>query len=203
MKLMGKYFGAIAFWFAAFMLDGLPKLGGLTAVLVAGANVTALILAIRAFRKRDTVKDEFDRLLGAQSHIGYSEYLKPGSPMFGKSHEGSGIAVDIKNRVIVVASGGKARAYSFDDVRGWETKRFEAGQIVTTAGGVGAPAIVAAAADGIRVAAHNAGAQLRAQMQSGLFVRVRDVENPVWQIHMRQQTLLDRWAEILSQAFGG
>jgi hypothetical protein len=110
---------------------------------------------------------------------------------FNGPYEASGIAIDLKSRVLILVSAGNAAVYPFDQVREWEAKRVEACQVVAVGTGV---------AGAMQVGGHNAGAMIRALRQSGLFIRVRDVENPVWQIHMYKQPMLNRWFEILNQA---
>ena len=48
---------------------------------------------------------------------------------------------------------------------------------------------------------HNYRESVEAAKATGLFVRVKDVDRPVWQVRIDQQDAQDRWAEILAQTF--
>ena len=39
----------------------------------------------------------------------------------------------------------------------------------------------------------------RAAANSGLFISVRDIENPEWHVKFRDKSILNKWYEILQQ----
>jgi hypothetical protein len=185
---------------------GLLFLGAAVMLLMnsSGSTFLALVLAgyggFRLYQMRTNpkaadsgaLKPDFDALIGAGGAY-YAEFLPGGNMVIGQPPNDSGIGVSMKDRVLVVASKGKAKKYSFDDVRGWETKRVDGGRVVAVGGGLAA---------GINAGTANTVSRIKAMHASGLFIRVKDIENPVWQIHMYQQPLLDKWTEILTQSFG-
>jgi hypothetical protein len=139
------------------------------------------------------LKPDFDALVGSVGEVAYSEFLPGGNMLVGAPPKDSGIAVSTKSRSIVVASNGKARAYSFDDIRSWEMTRIDGARVHIAGGGM---------QGAIQQGTANTVERIKAMHASGLFIRVKDVDHPVWQIHMYKQPMLDRWAEILNQTVG-
>ena len=164
-----------------------------TAVLAVAIAVVSLYLGWKGFIEDAALKRQFEKLVAAQSSVDFSEFLRAGSPWFGNPAVPSGIAVSAKNRTLILASKDKVASYGFDQVREWETRSKEAGRIVVVRGGFAAAA---------HAGAHNAGQALRAQLESGLFVHVKDVDRPIWQIHLYKKAKQERWLEILAQTIG-
>ena len=102
----------------------------------------------------------------------------------------SGIAIDPAKELLFLQEGSAFKTFLFGDLRGWE-------KIWLTGGGV----VVAGAGLQSAMGAAAANNQARAQNRkgSGLFVKVRDIDHPVWQIQFATAKELDRWFEILSQ----
>ena len=94
----------------------------------------------------------------------------------------------------MLAAKDKVQQYPLSAVRGYETRLMRAGQVQVYGAGI---------AESTRAGGHNAGQAIRAVLDSGLFIRVKDVEHPIWQLGMLKEPMLQRWAEILSQAFEG
>lgn len=103
------------------------------------------------------------------------------------SHGGTAIAIYPDKQVLLLKQGSKSKEYAFPDIRGWETNTQSGGEIIAT-GWAGATTL----GHNIRTARGNKSA-------SGLFVQVRDIDNPVWRINMLRKTDQQRWMEILRQ----
>lgn len=110
------------------------------------------------------------------------------TPTYSHFFGDSAIAVDCVSDQIHLARGATARTYPFSKVRTWESVLNEGGQVV---------------GQGLAVVAHNLGAANRNARSSGLFVTVKDVDYPRWQVmfpHNQIEHQLARWAEILRQS---
>lgn len=105
------------------------------------------------------------------------------------SEDGSGVAVNRQAGTLSLRMGEKWKTYPFADVRGWETNKEKAGEIV--AAGVSASFVAMTA----NIRASNAAAAA-----SGLFVTVRDIDNPKWRVAMSNANTQARWMEILRQS---
>jgi hypothetical protein len=119
----------------------------------------------------------------------FSEFAKPASRLI-HIEKLTGIALDTTARVVYVGHGDLSKAYSFEDVREWNSRHETAGEFV--------------GAGNIPSALNALGANLRASRQAaantGLFLRVRDTNAPEWRISMKRKADRDRWFEILTQA---
>lgn len=104
------------------------------------------------------------------------------------AEEGTGIAINKAAQTLTLLTGGFHKTYAFTEVREWETRKERAGQVVA----VGVAGIAAAGA--------NARATRDAAANTGLFVTVKDVDNPKWRIAMRDEHAQARWMEILRQS---
>lgn len=105
---------------------------------------------------------------------------------------GSGIALNPATKRIALYAGGGGKAYAYDEVRGWETVKQQAGQMF--ASGV---------AGGIAAAGHNIGQSMAAAKATGFFVTVRDIDFPKWRAEMPSESDQARWMEILRQEING
>lgn len=111
-------------------------------------------------------------------------------PSSGCDHteKGAGIAINKQAKTLTMLINGFWKTYPYADVRGWETRKERAGEVV----GVGLAAGTAALGANVR-------AERAAAANTGLFVTVKDVENPKWRIEMRDDGIQARWMEILTQ----
>ena len=98
---------------------------------------------------------------------------------------GTGIAVDPDNETVRLKIGKLVQTYPFSEVRGWRTNFATGGDIIGTG--------IAVAGANIRVAREN-------RKNTGLFVSVRDIENPEWRIEMPDEKSQQRWMEIMRQS---
>ena len=99
------------------------------------------------------------------------------------------IAVHPDKQKIFLANGAKIKYYNFNDVREWSYKIVTNGGVVAGAGLIGH--------------LDNISSTIKGYEESGLFINVRDVENPVWHIHFESENLkdsLNKWMEILRQS---
>ena len=86
---------------------------------------------------------------------------------------------------------GYTKSYAFDDVRSWETNLSTGGEII---------------GQGFLIDNANRKQHKNNEKNTGLFVKVRDVDKPVWHIKFsryeeEEKTRQARWFEILSQTF--
>ena len=107
---------------------------------------------------------------------------------FDHQEGGSGIAINKEAQTLTLHVDGRSKTYPCADVRNWECVKERAGEMV----GVGLHAGVAAAGVNYRAAK-------AAAANTGFFVTVRDVDNPIWRVEMTDAGTQARWMEILRQ----
>ena len=126
-------------------------------------------------------------LLFAQVKADKNDFFKKvekfGPSKYGEHINNTGIAVTTNGK-IVLANGLKVKAYDFGDVRQWGTSIQDAGMVL----GGGINGVIINGVEGKRAAAN-----------SGLFISVRDIENPEWHVKFRDKSILNKWYEILQQ----
>lgn len=118
--------------------------------------------------------------------------------------DGYGIAIDVENKKIHLNSiFGKdefSRSYKFSDIREWGYK-VPGANLVSTFGNVGANAALG-------VTAHNMMSIMSAEKNSGIWLKTRDTEFPLWFIRFGGNIKfnkigvineMERWMEILNQ----
>lgn len=103
----------------------------------------------------------------------------------------TGLALNGSRRCVTIASGAEMKTYPFADIRDWAIRSETAGQVVPVGGGL---------AGGLAVGAANMGASARAAGNTGLFLSVKDIDQPTWRIAMQEKKKRDVWFEILTQA---
>lgn len=141
-----------------------------------------LIMHVRRNRGRMAKAD------AAHAAMLASAGVAPGTG-FDHAEDGSGVAVNRQAKTISLRLGEKWKTYSFADVRGWETNKERAGQVV--AGNV--TGAMAALGPNLR-------ASMEAAAASGLFVTVKDIDYPKWRVAMGNPATQARWMEILRQS---
>jgi hypothetical protein len=109
----------------------------------------------------------------------------------------SGLAINIRHRIIFLNEDNKSSSFSLDDIRGWTNKNAGGGQIVLALGsGVNM-------ADRVTVGAQVAGAQLannhRKLHNTGIMIEVRNLSQPMWMIKLRKDIERNQCAELLQQ----
>lgn len=110
-----------------------------------------------------------------------------GTPDYFEYTNQSGIALFKDKRLLCLGDQSKHKVYSFDDVRKWRVAEETPGQVIGGGWqGVGA----------------NLGMAAQALEGTGLFVEVRDVNNPIWHVRIRDKGTRSKWFEILNQAMG-
>lgn len=108
------------------------------------------------------------------------------------AHDGSGMAVDVDNRKVSLFYKKNEVSYNYEDIREWSYNIESAGRIY---GG------------GVAAAQANTANSIAAVKNSGFFVKVRDIDNPLWRISFphskkKMKAQLERWLEIFNQAVG-
>jgi len=113
----------------------------------------------------------------------FQKVEKFGPPKYQDYNHSTGIAVT-SNQKLVLATGKKTKSYDFRDVRQWRISIQNGGVVL---GG------------GVNGAILNGMEAKRAAGNTGLFVSVRDIENPEWHIRFVDKAMLNKWYEILQQ----
>jgi hypothetical protein len=98
---------------------------------------------------------------------------------FDHAEESSGVIIDTKGKRLGVHVDGVSKIYGYDQVRDVQ--------------------IVKETAARTRVAGHDIANAAAAKRNSGLFINVRDIENPKWRIAMDNEATQQRWLEICNQ----
>lgn len=110
------------------------------------------------------------------------------------THEGTAIGLRVATKSIFLAADGVEKTYGFDDIRNWETNLQSGGGLIGGGGGL---------AGGVQVLAANLRAKAENAAASGLFIYMKDIEHPKWQItfkaNQKADVELSRWMEILRQ----
>ena len=100
------------------------------------------------------------------------------------SEGGTGIAIDRPFKLLMLIGPGGHKSYPYADVRGWSARAEKAGYV-----------------RGNNIQA--TGAKIRMEMEAknatGLFVTVRDIDQPEWRVAMKDAATRARWMEILQQ----
>ena len=112
-----------------------------------------------------------------------AEINATGSPKYQLYSNNSGIAITTNGKIIV-STGAKAKSYDFSSVREWRTS-------------LQAPGM--AFGGGLNGAMVNMVEMNRAAQNTGLFLLVKDIEDPEWHIKIRNKKVLSKWYEILHQ----
>ena len=112
-----------------------------------------------------------------------SEVNACGTPKYQLYRNNSGIAVT-SNGKIILSTGASTKSYDFSAVRQWRTSLESPGMTYGA---------------GLSVALVNAVERSRAAQNTGLFLLVKDVQNPEWHIKITDKKILSQWYEILQQ----
>ncbi|MES2316210.1 MAG: DUF4755 domain-containing protein [Pseudomonadota bacterium] len=104
------------------------------------------------------------------------------------SENGTGIALDPKAKILALLGRGGYQVYAYDKIREWASNEERASGVV----GAGLIGAVGAAGNNIRAARE-------AEANTGLFVTVKDLDNPQWRVAMKDRTMRARWMELLQQ----
>ncbi len=146
---------------------------GLLVLIVAAVPV--LLVWRWSKRHQASAEKQLREMIGLAEGSGY---------LFASGVESAcGIALNPATRKIALIEAGARKAYSFDDIREWQTIHETAGVVV---GG------------GLQGAIANIGESSGAAARSGMFITVRDIDRPKWRIVMPQKEHA-RWMEIMRQ----
>lgn len=99
-----------------------------------------------------------------------------------------GIGINKEKTMIALADKDKMMTYDLDKVRSH--------QCVLDSGAT----IIGGGARGVGM---QIGESIRASKATGLFVRVKDIKNPVWRIPIKDEHTQNVWNEILQQWYDG
>lgn len=163
----------------SFLNGGLPKF---TALIMIVVGFGPLFMQVRRRRGLQAKGDSAHAAMLASAGVA------PGAG-FEHALEDTAIAINTQARTLSLRIGVKWKTYPFTDIRDWRVSKHTAGQVV--AGNV--TGAMAALGSNIR-------ASRDADAATGLFVTVRDIDNPQWRIAMYDVATQARWMEILQQS---
>ena len=99
------------------------------------------------------------------------------------SNSGTGIALSPEQKIIKLKDKRNVKEYPFSDVRKWSTNISTGGQVMGSGHYIG----------------HNIAVNRKNKIESGLFIQVKDIDNPEWRVAMLNKKEQSRWMEILQQ----
>ncbi len=102
----------------------------------------------------------------------------------------TGIAISNNFQKIALVNENRHKVYNLEDIRNHETSIVEPDQIIGNR-------------IGMQAHAYNVGSAIKASRESGLFIKVKDIEYPVWRIEMFSKVDQQRWHELLNQLYEG
>ncbi|MFT4118313.1 DUF4755 domain-containing protein [Bradyrhizobium sp.] len=105
--------------------------------------------------------------------------------------DGSGIALDSKNRKLILAGTAGRKVYGFDDIREWKSSFLFGGTTQLYGSADGDPL------SDLEWAALDLTVRVHSSTTSSLFIRVRDPEHPEWQIRGITDKQTIRWFDLL------
>lgn len=189
---MNKWLWLLAAWVASFLLMKLEI--GVAMFGVIFIPVIALVMAMYSWSRKQhaaavKVADDF----GGQ--FKYSHMAGP-----------SGIAIDPERQILRLRSGADTKKpltkdYPFSDVRDFEKVILSGGQFRGQhSAGPNMQSAVGASMANLGVAAQNARLNRENQKASGIFITVKDIDNPKWRVAFADEKGMDRWMEILRQS---
>nr|WP_315392234.1 DUF4755 domain-containing protein [uncultured Duganella sp.] len=165
-------------------------IGSIAAIAVKGTAQTLIAAAIAfaplalTLRSRKAARADSAKLFAAACEaVGM-----PLDAKFTHMEAGTVIVLNPQLRRMALAVGGDAKVYGYGDVREWSAQKESRGGSV----GIGVAGTVAAGSASIA-------ASRQADLNTGLFLTVRDVDHPLWRISMFEASDRARWAEILRQ----
>lgn len=167
-------------WRGLWVLFNAYETGALACFVKAaipGVILWFLIKAEKAKKRRMT--DNFASQAGVQTDSRFIHW-----------EDQSGIAVKPETKQVCLSVGKKLKTYAYKDIRGWKVNQASGGAVVPMAGGM---------ANSVAAVAMSAGADARNNAISGLFLQVRDIDNPEWRVAMSNRAMQNRWFEILTQ----
>ncbi len=162
------------------LLGVFPLLAGLVLIFdVKGGFMAGLALVIPyplvAFFLYALIKNDIRRFV--------AEVRACGTPKYQLYRNNTGIAVT-GNGKLILSVGPKTKSYDFSAVRQWRTS-------------LQAPGV--AFGGGLNGAMVNMVEMNRAAQNTGLFLMVKDIENPEWHIKITDKNVLSQWYEVLQQ----
>lgn len=126
----------------------------------------------------EKLRDDMLAALGVTRGAGYDHF-----------EDGTGIAVNPEARMVAVMARGGYKAYEFSQVRSWSVREERPGGAAV---GLGLAGVTTAAAHNVRMARE-------AAANTGLFLLVKDLDNPEWRVAMGDRMMRARWMELLRQ----
>jgi hypothetical protein len=115
-------------------------------------------------------------------------------------HNETAIGVDAGSKKLYLVENGISKTYDFSDIRKWRTNVSSGGEAV---GGIVMTGGLAGSINNMQIIAANKQIQKQNEADSGLFINVKDIDNPLWHIKFKYDKSLEmelaKWMEILTQ----
>lgn len=129
----------------------------------------------------------FERSMSSAGRISFDNFVhsKGGCDRSAYANQ-SGIAISETLQTLFLSQDQINKTYPLNDVREWRINFAQAG----AAGGGSA----------LQHQSETVRLQQEAKNKTGLFVNVKDVDHPAWQIRFRKQDQLEQWNEVLVQS---
>lgn len=144
---------------------------------------------------------------GPRARAAQQARLQSFAPGFDHAHLSlnTGIAINRSTRTVRLRhrsrkTGEVVRDYPFDSVREVEKVILRGGEVFASHVGGNVTSAVGASAANAGIALRNAKVSRQNAAKSGLFVSVKDIDHPKWQVWFPEEKQMDRWMEILRQA---
>ena len=168
----------LGFW--GLVWTGIAMLGKGLALLVVLLIAWAPMALLLWWRSAKAAK-------GASRHAAIlAESGIPAGQGLDHCEDGTGIAIDRPfGRLVLIGPEGH-KSYPYAEVREWSAREERPGFV---------PNMGSAQAIGMA-----ARAEMDAKKATGLFVKVADIERPLWRVAMKDASTRARWMEILQQA---
>jgi hypothetical protein len=149
---------------------------------LAGCCAALAPLALTLRSRAASARDDQRLLAAAREAVGAAPGMQ-----FEHVEVGTAIVLDPESRRLAVAQGARSKVYRYEDVRSWRAhKESAAGSM---GGGVGT----------IAAGSASIAASKQADLNTGLFLTMRDIDNPEWRVSMFEASDRARWSEILRQ----
>ena len=188
---MNRWLWLLAAWAVSYFLMKLGLGAGQLGVIL--IPLTAIVLGVSTWSEK---RDRHTKELASEFGGGF-KYSHLEGP--------TGIAIDPDRKILRLRSNGDTgrpatKDYPFSAIRDFEKLVFSGGQIVGQhSAGPNMQSAVGASLANIGVAAQNARIKRDNQKRSGIFIAVKDIEHPKWQVAFSDEKGMDRWMEILRQ----
>lgn len=108
--------------------------------------------------------------------------------------DSTGVAFDPENGQVLLMGNALPQIYTRAQIRSVESRIVSPGEWYTTGG-----RLLEKACAAINTSLNNRTERRKAYNKSGLFVEIRDIDHPVWQIKFSEERMMNKYDEIFAQ----